>query len=298
MTTAATRASLAALAELVLAHQTTEVRVSSGEMRLLVESVLGTSARRSGRIWGTTTRWCRWPRRGARGPGRGPPRCADRDGLELLRMLVAEDDSDVWQSPAAQQVRGLGQWNAATRSSARAQRVVRRLGAAGWRTRLPARRPGIAHRVADVQGLRGAHRQAGAQASSSPTSSDVEKPPAFQRKSARRNMTRLARWWMTLFPADARPAHAEGVDSTACSGLCRWCAGATSGAHALRGSQLGQRLTRPGVPGRAVGEPELIDLLWGGTPTSTQVGDLLRVHRLEAPTSKKCRWRRSRAARE
>ena len=44
---------------------------------------------------------------------------------------------------------------------ARARRVVRRLGAAGRRARLPARRPGVAHRIADSRGLPGTHRQAG-----------------------------------------------------------------------------------------------------------------------------------------
>ena len=105
VTTAAARASLAALAELVLTHQATEVKVSSGEMRLLVELATWHFGRRSGRIRVTTTRWCCWPRRGARGRVGGPPRwrpaattCSRRRRGRL----------DVWQSTAAQQVRGLG----------------------------------------------------------------------------------------------------------------------------------------------------------------------------------------------
>ena len=267
VTTAATRASLAALAELVLAHQTTEVRVSSGEMRLLVESVtwhFGPQKREDlgndDSLVPLAATWRSWARE-------RPAALRDRDGLELLRMLVAEDDSDVWQSPAAQQVRGLGQWNAGARflHGLNEWCVAWEPPAGGLDFLLDGLESLIASLTskdyAELIAKRGSGQLFTYQFG-------VEKPPAFQRKvGSAEHWLRLARWWMTLFPADARPAHAERL-----YGLLRAFEARAEGAHALR-AQLGDFLAvyRAG----AVGEPELIDLLVGRHAHQPQVG-LLR----------------------
>jgi hypothetical protein len=109
------RASLTALAQLVLAHQETEVRVASGETKMLVESATwgfgprkATDSTEKERSIPLAPVWRSWVES-------RPSDLRDRDGLELLRALVAERDSRPWKSPPVQQCVGLGQWRAGER---------------------------------------------------------------------------------------------------------------------------------------------------------------------------------------
>ena len=122
--TAGARASLAALAELVLANVETEVRRSNGEVVLLPQSVgwsFGPRKREDVEGGGTGVPlvdvWRSWAR------GR-PASLRDDDGLELLRILVPNEESTVWQSAPVHKLRdgnlkhihntllnGLAQWS-------------------------------------------------------------------------------------------------------------------------------------------------------------------------------------------
>ena len=255
VTTAAARASLGSLAELVLAHQTTEVRASSGEMRLLAEAAtwqFGPHKRddlaNEESLVPLAATWRTWAR--AR-----PAQLRDRDGFELLRVLLAEDDSDVWQSPSAQQVRGLGQLNAG-------HRFLRGISewCVAWEPPaggLDFLLDGLESRIAlltaeDYEALRA--KRGSAQLFI--YQFGIEKPPGYMKKvAAGEQWLRRTRWWMMLFPVDVRPAQAERL-----YGLLRAFESRSDGAHALR-PQLGDFLAvyRSG----GVGEPELIDLLVG-----------------------------------
>ena len=103
--TPAARASLAALAELVLANVETEVRRSNGEVVLLPQSVgwaFGPRKREDVENGGTgvplVDLWRTWARS-------RPASLRDGDGLELLRALVPNDDGDAWKSAPVQQLR-------------------------------------------------------------------------------------------------------------------------------------------------------------------------------------------------
>ncbi|HKP16337.1 MAG TPA: DUF5724 domain-containing protein [Gemmatimonadaceae bacterium] len=113
--TAGARASEDALAELVLAHHTTEVRTASGETKLLVES--------AGWNFGPKTHddavatepklpladvWRRWVRE------RGDA-TRDRDGLELVRALLAEYGAHAKRSAAVRRLEGIAQYSAGLR---------------------------------------------------------------------------------------------------------------------------------------------------------------------------------------
>ena len=267
VTTAAARASLAALAELVLAHQTTEVRASSGEMRLLVESatwLFGPHKREDlandESLIPLAATWRSWAR------GRAAA-LRDPDGLELLRVIVAEDDSEVWQSPAAQQVRGLGQLNAG-------HRFLHGLGE--WCVAWEPPAGGLDFLLDGLESLIASltaadYRELIAKRGSGQVymyQFGIEKPPAYLKKvGMAEQWLRRARWWMALFPADVRPVQSERL-----YGLLRAFEARAEGVQALR-PRLDDFLAvyRAGV----VGEPELIDLLVGRHAHQPQVG-LLR----------------------
>ena len=242
LTTAAARASLAGLAELVLAHQTTEVRASSGEMRLLVESatwLFGPHKREDlandDSLVPLAATWRSWAR------GRAAA-LRDPDGLELLRVIVAEDESDVWQSPAAQQVRGLGQLNAGHRFLH---------GLCEWCVAWEPPAGGLDFLLDGLESLIASltpedYRELIAKRGSGQIyiyQFGVEKPPAFLKKvRTAEQWLRRARWWMALFPADVRPVQSERL-----YGLLRAFEARAEGVHALRAAA--RRLPR-GVSGR------------------------------------------------
>lgn len=102
---AGARASVAALAELILAHAETEIRRPNGEVVLLPQSVgwsFGPRKREDVEDGGSgiplVDVWRSWAR------GRSAS-LRDDDGLELLRALVPDDDSDVWKSASVQKLR-------------------------------------------------------------------------------------------------------------------------------------------------------------------------------------------------
>ena len=110
--TRAAAASIASLAQLVLAHSTVEIRTASGEMRLLVDSVSwGFKPRRREDLDADDARvplaatWRSWLRD-------RPDALRDRDGLEMLRVLMAPEDSAAWKVDVVRQVSGLAQWSA------------------------------------------------------------------------------------------------------------------------------------------------------------------------------------------
>ena len=103
--TAGARASIASLAELVLANAETEVRRSNGEVVLLPQAVgwsFGPRKREHVEDGGSGVPlvdvWRSWAR--AR-----PSALRDADGLELLRALVPNDDGAVWKSAPVQKLR-------------------------------------------------------------------------------------------------------------------------------------------------------------------------------------------------
>jgi hypothetical protein len=254
LTTAAAKASVSALAELVLAHQTTEVRASSGEMRVLVEAAtwqFGPHKREdlsnAEALVPIADLWRTWARE-------RPAALRDRDGLELLRVLVADDESELWRSEAAQQVRGLGQWHAGARFL---HGIVE--WAVAWDP--PAR--GLDFLLDGLESLIAALTPADYAALRDKRGSAQlyimiggEKPPPFRTTvAAAERWLRHVRWWMMLFPADGRPEQAERL-----YGLLRAFETRSDGAHALR-PKLGDFL-RVYQAGK-VGEAELIDLLVG-----------------------------------
>jgi hypothetical protein len=106
--TPAARRALESLAELVSAHERTEVRTKSGETKLLLEAARGSlwpGAQVDGaeplpleevwRAWLTTR----------------PADTRDADGLELLRVLLAPQTSPVWRGPATLRVVGTQPWS-------------------------------------------------------------------------------------------------------------------------------------------------------------------------------------------
>lgn len=117
------RASLASLAELVLAHVETEVRRSNGDVVLLPQSVgwsFGPRRREDVEDGGTGVPlvdvWRGWARE-------RPASLRDDDGLELLRALAPNDEGEVWKSAPVRTLcdgklhmrslllRGLAEWS-------------------------------------------------------------------------------------------------------------------------------------------------------------------------------------------
>jgi len=102
---AGARASVAALAELIVANAETEIRRPNGEVVLLPQSVgwsFGPRKREDIENGGTGVPlvdvWRTWARS-------RPAALRDDDGLELLRALVPDDDSEVWKSAPVQKLR-------------------------------------------------------------------------------------------------------------------------------------------------------------------------------------------------
>ena len=251
--TPASRASLTALAELVLANQAAEVRAPSGEMQLLVESAgWGFGPRRREDVEADDARiplaatWRAWLR------GR-PDELRDRDDLELLRAVVAEGDAPAWQSRPVRDVCGLGQYGAGSR-------FLRGLGEwciawdpppAGFAFLLDGFENALADLTsADYRELeqnRGPKRV---------FYGPLDKEPASQLKVKRADhWLQRVRWWRDLFPASVQPAEAERL-----FGLLRAFEARSKGFGMLR-IRLDDFLGayRAG----AVGEADFIDLLVG-----------------------------------
>jgi hypothetical protein len=113
--TKATRACLTALAELVLAHQETEVRVASGDTKMLVESVTWQFGPRMKADSSDASSsppladvWRGWVES-------RPADLRDADACELLRALVVAHDSPAYNSSPVQQLMGLGEYHAGDR---------------------------------------------------------------------------------------------------------------------------------------------------------------------------------------
>jgi hypothetical protein len=252
--TDAVRAALESLAELILAYQGTEVRTSSGQMTLLVESVpwpFGPRKREdlesAESLVPMAATWRSWVQD-------RPAALRDSDGLELLRALVADDDSDLWKSAAVQKLRGIGQWSAGLRFLRGLAEwcAVWEPAADGLEFLLDGLESRIASFTADdyhdmASRLRSAvivYHQPG------------QKPPAYQLKLASaETWLRRIRWWRTIYPAAVRTEQAERL-----YGLLLGYESRSEGARSLR-IQIGDYLLayRAGI----VGEPELVDLLVG-----------------------------------
>lgn len=103
--TAGARASLEALASLILEHQREEVDDGSGDCVLLLEAGM----------WGPGSPgaerapiplaevWKEWNRT-------RPAELRDPDGLELLRALMQDRQAGAWKQPAVEEVLGLARW--------------------------------------------------------------------------------------------------------------------------------------------------------------------------------------------
>ncbi|HEX6938569.1 MAG TPA: DUF5724 domain-containing protein [Longimicrobiales bacterium] len=256
--TPAARASLKSLAELVLAHQTTEIRNASGEVRLLGEISYWAVVPRAAEELEEQEKalplldvWRRW--------ALDPDRRRDPDGLELLRALMAEREGPVWGAPVVRQVTGPYPWSAG-------REILR--GLIGW---------GIVWdppaRAIDflLDGLE--------QALSTFTADDYERlaeeadaavrtlvvysmySAADERSPLKAKLARAvdwlarARWWRDLFPSSVAPAHAERL-----YGLLRGFQARSRG-HRELGITLRDFLDayRAG----AVGTDEFVDLLVG-----------------------------------
>jgi Family of unknown function (DUF5724)/Domain of unknown function (DUF4132) len=252
--TGGARASLEALAELVLAHQQDEIRTASGEVRLLVESVDWRFGPRKPEdldageptvpLAGEWRTWLRQRR----------PALRDPDDLEILRALVAADESPLWKSGAPQKLRGIGQWSAGAR-------FLRGLceWCVAWEP--PGRGfefllDGLETVLADLSPAD--YREMASMRASPHTIyvSPGEKEPAFRAKlrAAEGWLSRL-RWWRDLFPASVHSSQAERL-----YGLLRTFEARASGFGTLRVDLedfLG--VYRAGV----VGEAEFEDLLAG-----------------------------------
>ena len=252
--TSGAQASLDSLAELVLTNAETEIRTASGEVKLLVETA----------SWGFGPRkredleagaaglplaetWRTWLRE-------RPPALRDRDDLELLRALVADDEVSLWKSAAVKQACGLGKWSAGAR-------LLRGLceWCVAWEppgAGVDFLLDGLESRIAEF--TKDDYHQI---ATSERTVAHAfvhhgDKEPGFQKKLRRANgwLIRL-RWWRELFPASVRPAQAERL-----YGLLRAFEARASGFGGLRANLddfLGAY--RTGV----AGEPDFIDLLVG-----------------------------------
>ena len=105
------RASLDALARVVIKHAATEFKTPNGETKLLIESsALMYGPMRADRHPADediplVDVWRRWVE--AR-----TPRERDADGFELVRALLSERSSPIWQSDDVRKVVALGRWSA------------------------------------------------------------------------------------------------------------------------------------------------------------------------------------------
>lgn len=251
------RASLAALAELVLAHQTEEVRTPTGEVRLLVESVSwGFGPRRRDADDATEPPlppladvWRGWV------SGRSDA-LRDPDGLELLRALLADARSDTWQQRPVRDARGLGQWNAGSRFL---------YGLLEWCIAWDPPLPGgtaflldgleqqIAALTPEDHRAMAAERTAGASEYAWVDVSTAQ--PWHGRVAAAELWLARFRWWRGLFPSAVSPE-----DTARLYGLLRGFEARAGGFDALRVT-LDDFLAAYRVG--AADEPEFVDLLVG-----------------------------------
>jgi hypothetical protein len=266
--TAGARASLDALAALVLQHAQTEIRTTSGETKLLVESAgFQFGPKRKNPSSGEATEvpladvWRRWANdRGAA--------LTDTDGLELVRATLAKRESTVWTSKAAKEVVAIGQWSAG-------ERFLR--GVLEW---CIAWNPPSGAPVFLLDGLENALANLSDQ-DYADIALTVSKgrpfelgiggatKPAFQEKvMTAAHWLRRARWWRDLFPS-----HFESADDERLYGLLRGFEIRANGYSLLR-LGIGEYLRV--YKSHVVDELELIDLLVG--PWSVYSGtSLLRL---------------------
>jgi hypothetical protein len=263
----AAAASLTALAALVLANSATEIRTASGETRLLVESIdwrFGPQRREDLNVADAAvplaSTWRAWLT--AR-----PDAIRDRDDLELLRALIATDDSELWKTDVVRQVCGLGQWSAGSRFLRGLCEwcVVWEPPATGFDFLLN----GFENALAEISNAD--YRELSANRKPKQVfHGPSDKAPESERKAKRADqwLQRL-RWWRELFPASVLPGQAERL-----YGLLRAFEVRSEGFGMLRVNLddfLG--VYRPGV----VNETELTDLLvgrWSYQPHSTLLREL------------------------
>ena len=227
--TPAARAVLNALAELVLAHEDHQVRTTSGEVKMLAESVtwqFGPRKRADLESVDTlvplTGTWRTWLRE-------RPAALRDRDGLELLRPLVPHDEAPAWRGPAVLRLRGAHEWSAGIR-------FLR--GLAEWCVAWDPPEhgadfllDGLENEIASFTAED--YRDLAAQHSASAVvfyRSADDPVPAFEPKLARAEgwLQRL-RWWRDLFPATVRAERAARL-----YGLLRVVEQRSAGARGLR----------------------------------------------------------------
>jgi hypothetical protein len=205
--TRAAHETLESLAQLVLAHQQHEVRLASGDTRLLVESAT----------------WAFGPRRVAEGDkspplpladvwrawlANRPARMRDADGLELLRAIVSDRTSATWKSKAVQQLVGLGQYRAG-------ERFISGLleWCAAWeapKNAMPFLLDVLEGRIAaftndDLEYLREQQRTGAASLYAVLQTAGQEKREQFRDRLVRaQSALRRVRWWASLFPESAK----------------------------------------------------------------------------------------------
>jgi hypothetical protein len=260
------RASLTALSELVLAHQATEIRTASGEMKLLVEAA----------GWGWTPRrreqsdtrevvvpladvWKAWQQQ-------RPDALRDPDGLELLRALVTDADKASWKTSATQKVVGLGEYSAGSR-------FLRGLleWCVVWDPPAGATEfllDGLEGTIAELTPADYREIAKAAGNTSLYVIHLLAKPPAYRLKlGAAGEWLRRLRWWRDLFPNSVQPPHAARL-----FGVLR----AFEARAGVRELSIGLDDFLGAYRAGAAGEADFIDLLVGRS--SRQIGpSLLRA---------------------
>jgi hypothetical protein len=267
------RASLTSLAELVLAHQETEIRTSAGETALLVESA----------GWGFGPRKLAQPdTREASVPlaevwrawlERRPAALRDADGLEILRALMTDPGAASWKTPSTQKVVALGKYSAGSR-------FLR--GLLEWCVAWDPPSGGVEFLLDGLEGsiaelTPGDYREIAQQARGSTLYTfnvSGEKQPAFRARLLRAEgcLQRL-RWLRELFPTSVEPTNAGRL-----YGLLRGFERKASGFDVLR-LTLDDFLDA--YRARAVDEAEFIDLIVGRGHHSR--ASLLRVASTRKP---------------
>ena len=248
------RTSLESLAELILAHQNTEVRTPSGEMKLLIEA----SGWRSGPWKREDTEkrdemplekvWRGWLEQ-------RPAALRDSDGLEMLRALLTDADTGAWRSAPVKKVVALGQYSAGSHflRGLLAWCVAWDPPKGGFELLLDGIEGSLAdltdvdyREMAKVENGRGLYG----------LSFFGHKQSPFQIKLGQaESLARRARWWRELFPGSVTGTHAERF-----YGLLRYFEKRSNGFEVLR-------LTLDDVAeayrAGAVSEAEFVDLMVG-----------------------------------